>query len=271
MVKVYEGTDDEFYMDGILKDNLDIGKRIIKKDWDLVFVIDGFEGTGKSVFTQQLAKYCDPSFNLSRIVFSDSGFIKAVLSGKKYEAIVYDEAYHGLSSRGAMTKINKSIVKMLTEVRQRNLFLFIVLPTIFELDKYPAIWRSRALFHVYADNFQRGYFAFYDVHKKKALYINGKKFYSYSYPDPNFTGRFTNHYTVNMEEYKEKKLKVTSKMVSDDPKDKYEKLLIKVLQNSLNLGYNQTKISEILGVDRSTVGKMIKKLEIEPNKLVLPT
>ena len=32
---------DGFYMDGYLKSNLDTAKRIIKKDWDMLFVYDG--------------------------------------------------------------------------------------------------------------------------------------------------------------------------------------------------------------------------------------
>ena len=30
-----------FYMDGYLKSNLDLLKKVIKKDWDMVFLIDG--------------------------------------------------------------------------------------------------------------------------------------------------------------------------------------------------------------------------------------
>ena len=43
------------YMDGFLKRNLDEAKRVIKKDWDMVFVIDGYEGSGKSVLAQHCA------------------------------------------------------------------------------------------------------------------------------------------------------------------------------------------------------------------------
>lgn len=34
MVKVFEGTDEEFSMDGYLHSNLTIAKEVIKKDWD---------------------------------------------------------------------------------------------------------------------------------------------------------------------------------------------------------------------------------------------
>jgi len=34
MVKVFEGTDEEYYMDGILRSNLDTAKKVVAKDWD---------------------------------------------------------------------------------------------------------------------------------------------------------------------------------------------------------------------------------------------
>ena len=42
MVKVFKGTEDEFYMDGYLKANFDTARKVIKKDWDMVFVVDGY-------------------------------------------------------------------------------------------------------------------------------------------------------------------------------------------------------------------------------------
>ena len=185
-----------FYIDGFLKQNLDIAKNVIKKDWDMLFVIDGSEGSGKSVLAMQIAKYCDDNFNLDRIVFNPKMFKQAILNAKPYEAVVYDEAYTGLSSRSTMTLINRTLVSMLAEIRQKNLFVFVVMPCFFDLDKYVALWRSRALLHVYTGkNFERGYFAFF----------NGKKFYSYANPKPNFHGKFYNNYIVDEKGYREKK------------------------------------------------------------------
>lgn len=205
MVKVTVNNK-EFYIDGYLKTNLDTAKNIIKKDWDMIFIVDGAEGSGKSVLTMQLAFYCDPTLNIERIVFTPNAFRKTIIKAKKYEAVIYDEAYTGLSARATMSLINRTLVSMLAEIRQKNLFVFVVMPTFFDLDKYVALWRSRALLNVYTgDNFERGYFKFFNKTKKKDLYINGKKFYNYGNPQANFIGRFTNFYPVNEEEYKKKK------------------------------------------------------------------
>lgn len=206
MVKVTPKEGVTYYMDGTHTNNLDLAKKVIKKDWDMLFVYDGYEGSGKSVKAMQDAFYVDPTLTVDRIVFNPDDFKDAVMKAERFQAIVFDEAYGGLNSRSAMGNVNKSIVQMLTVIRERNLFIFIVLPTFFDLDKYVALWRSRALIHVYTgDEFQRGYFKFYNVDRKKSLYVNGKKWYNYAQIKPNYMGRFTNFYVVDEQEYRTKK------------------------------------------------------------------
>ena len=187
----------------------------MKKTYDIVcedphhnFVANGIvvHNSGKSVLTMQMAHYCDPSFNLDRVVFTPKDFRHAIINSQKYQSVVYDEAYTGLSSRATMSLINRTLISMLAEIRQKNLFVFVVMPCFFDLDKYVALWRSRALVHVYIGrNFERGYLAFYNVDKKKYLYMRGKKFYNYNDPKPNFIGRFTDGYVVDKTAYKNKK------------------------------------------------------------------
>ena len=266
---VFEETPQQFYLHKWLKSNFDIAIKVVKKDWDMVFVIDGTEGGGKSVLAQQVAKYCDPTLTIDRIVFTPHQFKDAVMKAEKYQAIVYDEAYAGLGSRGTMSHVNIMLVKMLTEIRQKNLFIFIVLPTFFDLDKYVALWRSRALIHVYATGkFERGQFAFYNKQQKKLLYIEGKKLYSYKKPRPAFIGRFTNHYTVDKKEYLEKKRNST--VCEEDEirtatlrisRELREKIAV-ALQRNIP-GLTQTQIGLVMGVARETVNRYLKKEGIE--------
>jgi len=76
------------------------------------------------------------------------------------------------------------------------------------LDKYFALWRCRALFHVYfavEANEERRYVTF-DKESKKILYLHGKKLYNYSYPKAPFPpASFFNQYTIDEEAYREKK------------------------------------------------------------------
>lgn len=194
-------------MDGYLKTALDTAQQVVKKDWDMVFIVDGNEGSGKSWLAIQAAYYCDPTLTLDRVAFTPKEFRTCVMRADKYQSVIYDEAFTGLSSRATMTYINRTLVNMLAEIRQKNLFVFIVMPTFFDLDRYAALWRSRGLIHVYTgQGFKRGYFAFYNTDRKKHLYIEGKKYYSYYKPKPNFIGRFTNTIPIDEEAYRKKKL-----------------------------------------------------------------
>jgi hypothetical protein len=206
MVKVEAKGYGQMYIDGFLQHAYDVARKVIRNDWDMVFIIDGSEGSGKSVLAMQSAKYCDEDFNLDRVVFTPKEFRKAIIESQKYQAVVYDEAYTGLSSRATMSLINRTLISMLAEIRQKNLFVFVVMPCFFDLDKYVALWRSRALIHVYTGkDFSRGFLAFYNTDRKKSLFMLGKKFYSYGKPTPNFIGRFTNKYVVDEKAYKKKK------------------------------------------------------------------
>lgn len=192
-------------LDGYLKTNLDEAIRVVKNDWDMIFCVDGYEGSGKSTLAIQMAYYCDPTLTVERITFTPKEFKNAIMNADKYQAVVFDEAFTGLSSREAMSGINKSLIQMIAEIRQKNLFVFVVMPSFFDLDKYIALHRSRALIHVYANRFQRGFFRFYDIEKKKDLYITGKKFYSYKGVMSNFYGTFSSFLPIDNDAYKKKK------------------------------------------------------------------
>ena len=221
-------------MDGYLYDNLTIAKRMVKEDWDVIGCYDGYEGAGKSVKAMQDAYFLDPTFNLDRVCFTGKSFRNAIIKASRYQAIVYDEAFSGLSSRESMNHMNKQIIKMLAEIRQKNLFVLIVLPTFFNLDRNVALWRTRYLVHVYIDKTRhRGFFSFYNADKKKVLYAAGIKYYSYRHPTPNFRGRFYNHYVVPERKYRNRKFAALQEQFQPERKMRTEKEIHKGMKNQL--------------------------------------
>jgi len=255
----------EFCMDGYLQANLDTASRVIRRDLDMVFAVDGPEGSGKSVFTSQMAFYVDPTFNIDRVVFTPKAFREAIINSKPYQAVVYDEAYTGLSSRATMSLINRTLISMLAEIRQKNLFVFVVMPTFFDLDKYVALWRSRALIHVYfGSDFQRGFFAFYNSDKKKDLYIQGKKFYSYSNPKPNFIGRFTNFYTIDEVAYRQKKkISLIDREKKAEEAEKRKEIEAELFERIMAMKQEvpHSVKMEILGMPSATYFRKLKQYE----------
>lgn len=202
MVAVENTVGKQFYMDGHLSEQLDSIKKKVLKDDDRVFVVDGGEGSGKSVFTMQLAAKVDPNFCLERVAFTPEEFIKIVKGANKYEAVVFDEAFTGLASRASLSRVNNLIVSLMMEMRQKNLFVFIVMPSIFFLERYVVLFRANGLFHVYTSKGERGRWMYFNRSSLKTLYLYGKKFFSYKFPKANFRGRFYEQYVVDEAGYR---------------------------------------------------------------------
>lgn len=246
-------TDIDYYIDDRLKKSLDekVLPALTKDDKDYVIAVDGKEGAGKSFFAFQIAKYVDSTFDLSRVTFTAEEFKQAIFKAKKGQAIVFDEAFTGLSSRSSLSSINRYLVSLMMQMRQKNLFVIIVLPTFFLLDKYVALFRTRALIHVYETGGRRGYFKVYNSKTKKYLFLIGKKTYSYM---PNkirtrFKGRFYGIFALGdktvEEEYRKKKeeaLESVEKNPMNASQIKYmeqRNILIYLLRKKLGLTYIQ--------------------------------
>lgn len=197
-----------YYMDGRLQKNLDkLKKQNLKKDFDCCLALDGEEGSGKSTLALQIGFYLDPSLNMDRICFSADEFRNAILNAEKGQCVIYDEGFTGLSSRASLSEVNRVLVSLMMQMRQKNLFVIIVLPTFYLLDKYVAIWRAKALIHTYFSSGLRGKFIIFNRKKKKLLYLMGRKEYSYS-PKicrSNFRGRFLGGYIIDEDMYRKKK------------------------------------------------------------------
>lgn len=258
-------------LDPLIRPEVDkVKNMVLKKDRDWVAVVDGEEGVGKSVFAQQLALYLDPTFTIDDIVFSSDDFLKRIKDPKipKGKAIVLDETYAAASARGSMSEVNKSLVGVATEMRQLNLFIIMVLPTFFDMDRYFALWRCKTLFHLYFnDREDRAYIVFPKNHKKN-LYINGKKRYNYSKPRSPFPPlRFNHIYTVDEMAYRLKKSKAFQKRAVSmravgwmNQRNAFIKFIFK------NITTDQEKIANVPAqygappLDRTTLGKILNDL-----------
>lgn len=181
-------------------DNIKNG-RLKKIDEDRVYITDGRERTGKSLYTLQQGAYIDKNLIedqtksgkvlprltelmeeakknrktwedntewrreairrfkegtlLPQIVFSAKTFLEKVRELKSDEkrtrVLQFDEAFRGMSSKGALSKENKQLVQALMEMGQNNLVVFIVSPSFFLLEMYSSVLRSNALFHINKD------------------------------------------------------------------------------------------------------------------------
>ncbi len=248
----------ELWIAPIVKEQLDIvKKRVLKKDRDWVAVFDGEEGVGKSVLAQQVAKYLDPNFTLDNIVFNSDDFLKKVKDPKTKPgtAIILDEAFSAASSRSSLSEVNRAMIGVATEMRQKNLFIILCIPSFFDLDRYFALWRCRALFHIYFSEEDERRYVIFSKDQKKMLYLTGKKTYSYNKPRSNFPPfSFSNFYTVDEEEYRLKKSQAFSKRTVSNQARKWLKQRNAYIRYLLtNLGISSRDVAEIpmnYGVDK---------------------
>ena len=235
-------------MDNRLRVNLDnrVKEILEKKDKDYFLIIDGMEGSGKSTLAMQIGKYVDNTLNLDRICFSPNDFREQIFKATKGQCIIFDEGFTGLSSRASLSKVNKMLVSLMMQMRQKNLFVIIVLPTLFLLDKYVAIHRASSLIHVFESKGNRGYFKLYGANKKKLLYILGKATYDYSKPKTDFVGRFYGRFALGDKKedkkYRTKKEKALMNIEHDDrldptkeSRDKLVYLLHKEIKSNLKM------------------------------------
>ena len=261
-ISIPKQSDDQeeitYFMEDKLRHSLD--KKIIpdlsKRDKDSVLIIDGNEGSGKSTLALQIGKYVDNTLDLSRIVFTPEEFREAVLKSKPKQVIIYDEAFTGLSARASLSGMNKILVSLMMQMRQKNLCVIIVLPTIFLLDKYASIFRSRALLHVFeSKKGVRGYFKVYNRKQKKLLYLFGSKTYNYS-PRigkrklfTKFRGRFYGVFALGDDDiekkYRDKKMKAlseTEKNPVTSAQVRYREqrdVVIHILRKHIKLSYRE--------------------------------
>jgi len=244
-----------YYMDNRIKRNLDeeILPSLQKKDKDYFLAIDGREGSGKSTLALQIGKYVDPSLDLTRVVFNADDFRQAVFKAKKGECVIFDEAFVGLSSRSSLSTVNRVLISLIMQMRQKNLFIIIVLPTFFLLDRYVALNRAKALIHVYENKGIRGYFRAYNWKLKKQLYFAGKKEYSYKVRT-RFKGRFYGVFALGdkkTEDSYRKKKSVALESTEKNPMNSQQvrfmeqrNILIHLLRKNYDLSYRQ--IEEML-------------------------
>lgn len=239
-----------------------------KKDEDWVIVVDGAERAGKSTLALQLASAVDNSFELSRLCFTPDEFKRAILGAEKGQAVVFDEAYRGLGSRGALTEVNRILTSLMMEMGQKNLFIIIVLPSFFLLEKYVALWRARGLFHVFQNRGKKGFWRYYNKKKKKYLYLKGKSLYDYSGVKTGFKGRFFNYYPVDEAEYRAKKsvsLKDGFKTTKDTNYQAQRNKLLNIMYKELP-GCTQQGLSDLLlrydmKLSRIAINNILKKFK----------
>lgn len=241
-----------------------------EKKQSVVLLADGRSGMGKTTISFQIAKYLTPDFSLDNVHFTPEEFLEALTRTKKGDTIIFDEAML-LSSRAALSKINRMIVIAMSMIRSKNLCIIFNVNSIFDLDRNLALSRADLLLHCYGDSLtDKGKFlAFFKGgdgrDRIKELYIHGKKYYSYGTPKSNFNAMFSSNFVVDDGEYEAKKqigvdkfLKGTKTEVMSKFKSSRDLYMQYIYENC---DLTQEKIAEMGNISRRTVISALKDMK----------
>ncbi len=234
-----------FYMDSILAENLAPTKKFLEKDFGIVGLITGSGKTrcGKTRVAFMVATYQAwiiaggemdfsrnpdgklkyPSgriktyptkplkFTLDNVVFNPKSLIEKSIELPEYSIIIDDEGRAGNESVAVTSRENRLLSQFFDECSQRNQVILIVLPDFFKLNADLCTTRSLFLINVYLDdNFNRGFFSYFNETQKNFLYSHAKKKVGvtskYLCGYPTFRGKFIDFCPFDVKEYDKKKL-----------------------------------------------------------------
>ena len=251
------------------QENLDYYAKALTQKWDSVLLLDGEEGSGKTSLGCGLAAYMadkfGTTFDVSNVVFTADQFNKLVDDSKPFNVIFWDEfTFSGLSTE-VFKQMQINIVKKFTTIRKKQLIIILIIPYIFQLQKYFAVARAKCLFHVYSpDNLKRGYFRFYSRPSKRRLYIKGYKFWEYPRNSWDFEGTFIDYLPkfLDLEAY-DKKKEEAIKSLSE------QNVLSKAVLGRNNIiitaatkwGVDQKEIAKASGLSRSFINRVIRGVQ----------
>jgi len=141
-----------WYEDARFKSNLDIYLNNMEDNDDLVFVLDGPEGAGKSLRARQIGKYCadklGTKFSDENIHFQLQEYLDFSLESPEYTVCVLDEARNVLNKKSSNSKINKKFTNYISECRKKRQVHILCIPAFHDLDKYIVLWRMKFVVHI---------------------------------------------------------------------------------------------------------------------------
>ena len=247
------------YLDGYIKENLDFLREKVEHKWDGVSLWVGEEGDGKTTAALQSAFYLDPSLCLERIVFNARQFEEAVNTAQPFQSIVWDEA-DDLAGHWA-SKMVRTIKRLMKRIRKKQLYIFLVTPSLFDLGKYFVIHRAKFFVHVYSKGLERGFLRFFTGEKKTLLYMSGYKMWNMYAINPNFVASFTDlpkGFPIDMKLYEIKKDAATANGDEDDLSPGRENKMERVCYGLKLRGWSVMEISDLTGYSDRRVREFVQ-------------
>jgi len=234
-----------------------IKSKFIEKDNDYLLIIDGREGSGKSTLGLHACSVVDKTFSHEDVAFTAKDFLTKLHKSKVKKALMWDEAVEGAFSRDSINRTNKMIVTAMMVARAKKIFIIVIIPTFFLLDKYFRMHRVGMLLNLP----RRGLFNAYNSKAIKKLSVDGSKYWDYSKGKISFSEQFPifdKQTTLWKEYYKKKKAFMKDFLEASLKKMELGSKFQSALFNFyVKTPYTQRELGEILGMSLEPINRYI--------------
>lgn len=125
-------------------DPVSLARKRLSRNQNLLCVITGQTGTGKSLSALEFARLIDPTFTAAQVVFTVEEFLNLMETLGPGRVIIFDEAGVDLDARRSSSKKNVFFSNILKTFRYLQIPTIFTLPNLAMLDK-----NARRLFHLW--------------------------------------------------------------------------------------------------------------------------
>ena len=262
---IVQVLDKEMYLDGYLKADMDfVKKQVLTNNNLFICLVDGRPGTGKSTLVSQLAFYLNPNFNLDDETFTIEQFEERLKRTKEGDVVILDEGFE-FNKRRSQSMVNMRLLALLQTMRLKKIFIFIIVPFLYDLDKNVILGLSDMFIHCWREPFgKRGQFSCYDRLGEKLLWLYCRQTYSYSLrvTRPIYRGRFVQFFPLDYGKYEDKKVSSLVKLREDEePHAKYLEEKKQIVINLRNKGMPVSEIIEVTGMKKTAIYEYLKEVK----------
>jgi len=245
-------------------------KQRLSTDKNVLGLVTGHTGRGKTCWAIKVASTMDPTFNAQQIVFNYAQFREAIENSHEQAWIVWDEPNKGLSHRDWYLDINKAITTYLQTFRFRHKNILFALPKASLIDKsarvvclFEAIMQKEGLAKVY--QYEHNHFSGPEIYKWKRGEVQTVM------PEHGLMKEyFHRREQFHKEEFPEEEIRQSEerskgwKRVYDLVKETPEKFRVQDPRNPQDPGrLSARKISALLDCSDNTARKVVTKIEFE--------